>query len=196
MTENQILEKVAEYFKTHHLDLRRVDHRKMHDGNKSPDFELYSSGILASHVEVKSPLLLLNDKTQLFQWTTSVSKLRGFIHNAVKQFIDADSDHKDPWLLVFTSDHMQLNWTNMIHAITGIVTHVNTVTRDLRQERYVKETEEDVKKVDSFIWFQMSSDGVIHQFRFLINANSKFKQKCEEFEMSLRPQEGEPAYKK
>ncbi len=194
MTENQILEKVAEYFNAHHLDLRRVDHRKVDDGTKSPDFELYSSGILTSHVEVKSPLLLLNDKTQLFQWTTSVSKLRGFIHNAVKQFVDADSDHSKPWLLVFTSDHMQLNWTNMTHAITGIVGHGNTVTRDLRQERYVKETEEDVKKVDSFIWFQMGGDGVIHQVRVFINADSKFKEKCEEFEVSLRPQEGESAY--
>jgi hypothetical protein len=196
MTEPEILNKVEEYFKVHNLDITRVDHRKVNDGTKSPDFKLYSSGILVSHIEVKSPLLLLNDKTQLFQWTTSVSKLRGFIHNAVKQFVDVDNDHSEPWLLVFTSDQMQLNWTNMIHAITGVVSHGNTITRDLRKERYVRETEEDVKRIDSFIWFQMNSQGVIHQVRFFINAESKFKGKCEEFELALRPQDGEPAYKK
>lgn len=195
MTEKQVLLRIAEYFKARNLDLRRINTIKTH-GAKSPDFELFISENLAAYIEVKSPLLLLNDKTQLFQWTTSVSKLRGFIHVAVKQFTEADSQHTKPWLLVFTSDHMQLNWVNMIHALTGVVSHGGNITTDLRQERYVKDTESDVIKIDSIVWFQMNSEGKIHQVRFFVNAESKFKNECEKYIARLRPREGDRAYKR
>ncbi len=192
MTESQILNTVSVYFKEHGYVPKRVVAKKLLIGQKSPDFEIYYSGELDYYCEVKSPLLLINNKTQLFQWTTTISKLRNFIQSAVLQFTDMDSDHNKPWVLLFTSDHMQLNWTNMTHAITGIVGYGQTIIRDLRE--YVKDSEIDLKKIDMFIWFQMNQSTDIHQVRFFINAGSKFKRRCENIQEKLRPVAGEVSF--
>lgn len=196
MTEDQILTVVTDYLRSRKYNPKRIDANALPPGIKSTDYEVYSKGSLEFYCEVKSPLLLANTISQMFHWTTSISKIRNFIHDSIAQFIASDSLHNKPWVLVFTSDHMQLNWTNMCHAITGIVGYGTTIIKDLKNERYVKDTEEDVRKIDLFVWFQMNKNREIHQVRFFINVNSLFKQKDEEIVELLKPLPNEKAYKK
>lgn len=187
MTEHEILNSVSNYFLNHQYQTKRIDAGTLPQGKKAPDYEVFYNGCIDFYCEVKSPLLLVNDLTKMFHWSTSVSKLRKFIHKAVEQLKDSDPNHIQPWVVVFTSDHFQLNWANMVHAITGVIAYGNSIIRDLRTERYVVDTENDLKMIDLFVWFQMNKTGEIYQVRFFINKDSIHAEECEIIANKLEP---------
>lgn len=172
MTETQALALVTSYLHEHGFDPNRVDIKNLPQGKKSPDLDVMENGERAFFCEVKTPLLLANDVTKMFHWSTSIVKIRGFIHKAVKQFRDYDLNHHKPWVIIFTSDHMQLNWTNMKHVLNGFVSYPESsqIIADFRNKPYVIATNNDVKTVDLYVWFQINSltKDRIHQARFFL----------------------------
>lgn len=108
-TDQQSEKLVERYLTEHKYFPKRINIKKLPEGVRTPDFKVYEADVLKFYCEVKNPLLLANDLTQMFHWTTSVSKIRRFIHKkAVPQFKDIDSNHSYPWILFFTSGHFQL----------------------------------------------------------------------------------------
>lgn len=141
MTELLALELVENFLKNHRYNPKRIDASKLNPGEKAPDFEVLDLAELKFYCEVKTPELKLDAKEQIFKWTTTASKLRIFIHKAVKQFVGQDPKHLKPWVIAFTSDHFQLNWTNFTHCIQGAVAYNNQVLKDLGGMRFIKETD-------------------------------------------------------
>ena len=176
MTESLALELVERYLKNHKYDPKRIDTQKLPSGKKAPDFEVNDISELRFYCEVKTPELKLDSKTGLYKWTTTASKLRDFIHKAVKQFQDQDPNHLKPWVIIFTSDNFQLNWTNFAHCIQGAVAYDNQVIKDLGGMRFVRETDKDILYVDLFIWCQVNEEhGKVYQLVSFANADSSLR---------------------
>lgn len=188
MTEPIALEILEEYFKKHKYNPKRLDPNDFDPGTKVPDFEIKEGGKVQFLCELKSPNLHINKQTGLFQWTTTVSKLRDMLHKAVKQFNDCDPDHTLPRMLVFTSDHMQLNWTSLTHTLNGVVGFRQTMIKDLRNTGFIKRTNSDLEKIDFIVWCQTNSkDKRIYQYVPFINNDSKHFEKVNNISNKLKP---------
>lgn len=173
MTESLTLELVENYLTNHHFGSKRIDAKKLGIGKKAPDFEVDNDGKLNFYCEVKTPELKPNDQTQMFHWTTTVSKLRDLIHKAVKQFKDQDPNHLKPWVLIFTSDHFQLNWSNFVHCLQGAVAYNSQIIKDLSNQRFVVNTEDDIKAIDLFVWCQINAQAKkIYQMVHFVNGHA------------------------
>ncbi len=184
MTEPEILTIVKSYFIGHNLTVERI----VESSVKSPDLKVFINSDEFFFCEIKSPLLFPNSETFMFHWTTSVSKLREFIHKSVKQFMSVDPTHKQPWVLVFTSDHMQMNWTSLEHSLSGIVGYGKTVIKDLRNQRYVIDTEKDVSEIDLFCWIQINNlSNKIGQMYLKTNKYAKHQKKVESIRKVVTP---------
>lgn len=167
---------VSRYLTSHGYIPNKIETKQLGTGIKSPDFKVYEGEEFRFYCEVKNPLLLVNDITKMFHWTTSISKIRRFIHRAVEQFHDVDHDHLFPWIIVFTSAHFQLNWTNFNDAYLGCVARNGKIISDLRQEKYVVNYNKDVNAIDGYIWCQINPlDKRIIQFVPYINLDSRLK---------------------
>ncbi|NTU46518.1 hypothetical protein HGA88_02735 [Candidatus Roizmanbacteria bacterium] len=140
LLDKEAEEVVKQYLINHKYNPKRFTKEQLRSGNKSPDFYVEEGDNLQFYCEVKNPLLLVNEETQMFHWTTSVSKIREFIRKAVKQFEDVDKDHSKPWIICFTSSKFQPNWTNFIDTYLGYVARNGKMIKDLRKERYVIKT--------------------------------------------------------
>jgi len=174
MRESLALELIENYLKNHKYHPARIETKRLQSGEKSPDFEVKKTGKSKFYCEVKTPKQKLNDKTQMFHWTTTASKLRAFIHTAVKQFNACDPKHSYPWVLIFTSDHFQLNWSNFAHCIRGVVAYNFQIIKDMRNQRFIEETNEDVRTIDLFIWCQVNvKDEKIYQMVHFLNKDSE-----------------------
>jgi len=192
LTDREAEELIKEYLIRHSFTPKRFDTKKLVKGVKSPDFKVFNGDLLFFYSEVKNPLLLLNEITKMFHWTTSISKIRRFIHRAVEQFYDVDTNHKFPWIIAFTSTHMQLNWTNFTDAYLGYVARSGKMIYDLRKEKYVINYNEDVSMIDAYIWCQVNAESKrIHQYVPYFNSESKLKNKVEMIMQELKPFESE-----
>lgn len=197
-TENSIFtdkdaEKLVEsYLLKHSFDPVPINTKKLEIGVKSPDFQVYFENKLLFYTEIKNPLLLASNTTNMFHWTTTISKIRRFIRRAVNQFRDIDSNHNFPWLIAFTSSHAQLNWLNFSDAYLGYISRNGQMISDLRQEKYVTNYNIDVNTVDAYLWFQVNEkDKKIYQFVPIVNSNSILKRKLEVIIDKLLPLESE-----
>lgn len=189
MTEPQAIKLVEDYLSNHKHKPSRIDHKKTQEGEKSPDF-IVEHGKSIFYCEVKTPSLLPNKDTNMFHWTTTVSKIRALIHKAVKQFEAQDPNHKKPWVLFFISSHMQLNWTNYSHAIQGKIAFGNDLIRDL--EKFVSDTDGDVIKIDLSIWCQVNPNTLrVHQLVPFLNTGSPLIDETQRIYESLIPYESE-----
>ncbi len=188
MTEESILQIISSYLIKHKYTPERINTSKLPPGKKAPDFLVKANKILKFYCEIKTPDLKLNPKTNLFNWQTTVSKLRDLIHKAAKQFKDEDSLHSIPWVVIFTSCHMQLNWTNLSHCIQGKVGYGKDIIKDLTDQRYIKDTNQDVKNIDLFIWSQVNEQHKkIYQMVHFINHDSKLLSETTEISNKLIP---------
>lgn len=186
--DNKSEEIVCQYLIKHVFTPIRINTKKLDIGIKSPDFKVYEGNQYQFYCEVKNPILLANDVTKMFHWTTIISKIRRFIHRAVEQFHDVDNNHFFPWVIIFISNHFQLNWTNFNDAYLGYVVRDGKMISDLRQEKYVKHYNRDVNTVDAYIWCQVNpQNNRIFQFVSYINFDSKLKQKNKEIIKKLTP---------
>ena len=196
MIESQILLSVNTYLSNRGYKVVRLNPKNLQSNIKCPDFEVFFKEKRNFYCEVKSPLLLINEVTKMFHWTTSVTKLRDLIHKAVSQFSDQDPQHKFPWVLVFTSDHMQLNWSNMTHAIAGKIYYGEKLITDLNHLRRVKETVKDVDQIDLFVWMQMSEDAEIYQIRIMIQPKTKLMNQVIEIGKRFEPLPADKSFKR
>lgn len=188
MTESLALELVDGFFKNHKYNSKRIDTKRLPSGKKAPDFEVIDSSELKFYCEVKTPGLKPNDQTQMFHWTTTISKLRDLIHKAVEQFKNQDPNHLKPWVLIFTSDHFQLNWANFVHCLQGAVAYNSQIIKDLSNQRFVLDTEDDIKIIDLFIWCQVNAQAKkIYQMVHFVNGNSALLQKTKTISDRLIP---------
>lgn len=188
MTESLALELVENYLTNHNFGSKRIDVKKLAVGKKAPDFEINSDGKLVFYCEVKTPKLKLNDQTKMFHWTTTASKLRDLIHKAVKQFKDKDTNHLKPWVLIFTSDNFQLNWSNFVHCLQGAVAYNSKIIKDLSNQRFVVGTQDDIKAVDLFIWCQVNAQAKkIYQMVHFVNENAALFEETKAISYRLIP---------
>ena len=175
LPESKALLLVREYFSSHFLRCEYIDPRHLSGGIKSPDYKIFQAEEHLAYCEVKTPENQVNQQAGMYFWDTGFNKLRKFIHKAVKQFHDEDSNHSKPWIVVFTSNHPQLNYSSLLHCIRGSVVLGGTLIKDFRNKRFIKSSNKDLKSVDLFIWMQISYvSPKIYQVKFFLNDNSPF----------------------
>ena len=155
LTENEALEIVSSYFSNHGFVPNRIETTELPNGQKAPDFFAHKKNYQFL-CEVKSPALILDKTTGLYKWDTTFNKIRSHIHKAAKQFKSYDPQGKYPRVLVFTSNHPQLNWTSMVHNILGAVKFKDQGIRDYNDKNYVKDTKADLEYIGIFIWMQIN----------------------------------------
>lgn len=196
MTEHRILSSVSNYLAGHGCQVLRLSAKALPVGIKCPDFQVLLNDGTSFYCEVKSPLLQANEITEMFHWTTSVTKLRDLMHKAAEQFSDEDPKHESPWVLIFTSDHMQLNWSNLTHAYTGRVYYGDKTIVDLTHLKRVQETVRDVEQIDLFVWLQMNEKADIYQVRLMIQPKTKLKCQVIEIGRKLEPTPTDISYQR
>ena len=192
MTEQEALTIVRNYFINHNLQPSRIEPDKQSSNSRFPDFIVKDNGSDCFLCEVKTPLLKVHPATNMFHWTTSISKLRGFVHTSVKQFASYNSSHSLPWILVFTSDHFQLNMHNFGQCIKGVIAYNGNVIKDLRNMRFIKDTEKDLSRVDMYLWLQISpKDKTIYQLKMFLYDHSPHLLEVERISKLLSPYKDE-----
>lgn len=192
MTENEAIKLVQSYLKLHTFQGERVDTTKIPFGKKSPDLEVLENNKLVFYCEVKTPSLKQNKQTGMFNWSTTHSKLRGFIHQAVKQFIDYDPKHTLPWVIAFTSDNFQLNWSNFCHCIQGAVAYNGQIVKDLNNTRFIQDTNKDLLSTEMIVWFQINpKDKRVCQMKLFINQQARLFAETKRISDLLTPSDNE-----
>lgn len=192
MTENEAIRIVREYLEKHTLKGEKVDTTKLAPGKKSPDLEVKENNKLVFLCEVKTPSLKQNVQTKMFHWATTHSKLRGFIHQAIKQFTDHDPKHTLLWVIAFTSDNFQLNWSNFCHCIQGAVAYNGQVVKDLSSSRFIQDTNRDLLSTEMIIWFQVSpKDKKVYQLKLFVNQQSRLFTETKRLSDLLTPSSSE-----
>lgn len=183
---------VKNYFEKHGFSCKEIDTKNLPSGKKSPDFIVSRDNKLAFYCEVKTPEHKLNPATNMYHWDTTFYKLRRFLHTARKQFEDYDSKHKYPWVVVFTSNHPQLNWTNFTHNVIGAVAYNGTVIKDFRDKSFLQDSNKDLLSIEMIIWFQVSyTNKLIYQMRHFVNKQSQLLNVTEAISTSLTPYEND-----
>jgi hypothetical protein len=170
-----------------YLSARGYTATKIREGStKTPDLEVTGRDNVYLN-EFKSPELLLDPTLGLYKFATTNSKLLQFIRTAIKQFTAFDPAHNKPWVMTFTSRHMQLNWHSLFEAMQGgsiidgkvIANWTNTETfRRWQGCRYV---------VDLYVWLQVSDAGPI-EASFFTNDRTPHRTLIDSFVGELRVQ--------
>lgn len=192
MTESEALTVVKNFLIKHKFIPVRIEPKKQSDKQRYPDLIVKENEVDSFYCEVKTPLLKTNPKTNMFHWTTSISKLRDFVHTSVKQFESYNPYHSLPWILVFTSDHFQLNMHNFCQCIQGVVAYNGNVIKDLRNMRFIKDTEKDLSSIDMYLWLQISpKDKTIYQLKMFLYDHSPHLLKVERISNHLSPYKDE-----
>lgn len=187
LKEHEAIGIVNTYLEKNGLTVHRIDTKKLDNGKKAPDLSVSKKSELLFYCEVKTPELKLNPDTNMYHWDTTFYKLRKFIHKAVKQFNDFDPKHESLWVLAFTSNHPQLNWTNFVHNIFGAVSFNGNVIRDFRNKSFLLDSNKDMLSIDLFLWFQINyiNRSSIVQLKRFVNQDSKLFREAEILEKSL-----------
>ncbi len=167
MTDKKTLELVSEYLKSKGFNPIRID-QKMFPGKRIPDFKVEWGNGGLFYCEVKSPILKLDPKTNLFKHITTMSKLRYFIHTSAIQFKSVNPNHIIPNILIWTSDHFQLNYSNLVDCLRGAIYRSGSSIKNLEHTDFVLRTNKDIEEIDLHIWLQISAQGDIYQQTFYI----------------------------
>lgn len=151
---------------------------------KTPDYEITRVPHLLTYLaELKAPELHLNLNTGMYMHLTKIRKLRQFTQKALAQFESADKVHSKPRIMIFTSSYFQFHGKNLMEALLGYIDK----TADFRDDKIVKETQSYIKKVDLFIWLQVSPKSKLaYQATLIKNLDSKFKTSIESITLELR----------
>jgi len=189
LKENEAREIVKEYLLNHRLSLGEINPDNLPEGKKSPDFVIKEDDKVVGYCEVKTPAHNLNPITQLYQWDTTFYKLRRFLHTAKKQFGDYDPRHKKPWVIIFTSNHPQLNWKSFTDNIIGAVAFNGQVLRDFRNKKFLADSDRDLLSIDMVVWFQVNyiDRQKVYQVKFFINKDRPLLAEVEKLSNRLKP---------
>lgn len=153
---------------------------------KTPDG--YIDGFGVKYVsEIKSPVLRLDIKTQLYKFKTTHRKILDFIHTASKQFESFDAKHERPRVMIFTSIHSQLNWKSFTDAIQGgVVDQKGRVLHDLSKTPVYQSTLPLLSGIDLYVWYQVSgSKDKFFQASYFVNQDSRFAAECQDLIKNL-----------
>jgi hypothetical protein len=167
---------VKNYFLDRGFSILDIDPRALPPGKKPPDFIIKKDDDIKGYCEVKTPANIINPITNLYQWDTAFYKLRKFSHKARKQFDDYDPSHTKPWIIVFTSNHPQLNWKNFFNTLMGAVIFNGKILRDFRNMDFTLKTNKDLLSIDLILWFQINyiDRRNICQTRYFVNKEGRF----------------------
>ena len=182
---------VKKYFIKHGFQVEEIDPSTLKEGKKSPDLIIKKNNKSVCYCEIKTPSLNLNPVTGLYQWNTIFYKLRRFIHTAYKQFFSFDPKHKEPWVIVFTSNHPQLNWTSFTNNVIGAVVFNGKVLKDFRSEKFLPKSNEELLSIDMIVWLQVSylDRQEVYQVKFFINKDRPLIKEVEALSVALRPKD-------
>jgi hypothetical protein len=146
--------------------------QNMYPNKKITDFKVeWGQGGLF-YCEVKSPKLILDPITNLFKHVTTMSKLRDDLHYANKQFKSVNPSHIIPNVLIWTSDYMQLNWSNFVDCLRGRMVRNGKIIKDLSNADFIVRTNKDIGEIDIYIWLQIGGSGKVIQKRYFYNKDS------------------------
>ncbi|MHA1304177.1 MAG: hypothetical protein ACTSPI_10795 [Candidatus Heimdallarchaeaceae archaeon] len=191
MDEKTSIKIVSAFLRNHGYDPKRLKANKV-SGQKTPDFEVYKNGSPHFLCELKTLTLIPNPVTNMFHWNTTVSKIREHISKGYKQLSHYDKKHDLPWIMFFVSTHFQLNWTNMVHGLRGVVGFNGEVIKDLTDQRFIQATDSEVKQIDAFIWSQVNAEKKrVYQLVHFVNANSSLLDATNDIVDKLIPYEDE-----
>lgn len=190
LSEKEAREIVKNYLLSHGFVVDEIKPDDLPIGKKSPDFIIKEGGDITGYCEIKTPAFILNPITNLYQWDTTFYKLRRFLHTAKKQFDDYDPQHEKPWVIVFTSNHPQLNWTSFTHNVIGAVAFNGKVIRDFRDKKFLPESNKDLLSIDMIVWFQINylDRRKVYQVKFFINKDRPLIDKVEKLSNRLKPE--------
>lgn len=179
LRESEAKSIVKDYLIERGYQVEEIDPKEVPEGIKSPDFEVKWDKQTAFLCEIKTPSHNLDPIFKMYKWDTVFYKLRRFIRTASKQFSDFDPEHNTPWVIVFTSNHPQLNWTSFTHNVIGAVAFNGQVIRDYRDKQFVGQSNNDLLKIDMIIWFQVNylNRKEVYQVKFFINKDNRFVEK-------------------
>lgn len=189
LTEPEAIKIVSDYFSKHKFKPERIVTEDLSSGQKSPDLAGSQKGESIFYCEVKTPSLIFNEEIGLYMWSTTFNKLRSRIHTAAKQFNAIDKEHKLPRIVAFTSNHPQLNWTQLQHNILGAVKYGDQILKDFRGKTFVADTDADINAIDLFLWFQINyiNRESIVELAIYQNFDSNLRNEVEELANNLRP---------
>jgi hypothetical protein len=139
--------------------------------------------------EVKSPILMFDHKAAPFgyKFSTTHNKILVAIHSAKKQLRKLDPKHLLPHILVYTSPHPQLDYSNLVHAMSGyIAMQDGTITTDLRDTEIFKNTKNIIQDIDLYAWFQIGGGGKFIRVNYFSNHKSIHAKTIEDLVAGLK----------
>lgn len=176
LSESEARKIVKDYLISRGCAVDEIDTKTISEGKKSPDLVIKEGNKILAYCEIKTPAHNLNPQAGMYLWDTIFYKLRRFLHTAKKQFSDYDPDHEKPWIIIFTSNHPQLNWTNFAHNVIGAVAYNGQVIKDYRGKKFVADSNKDLLSIDMIIWFQVNylDRNDVYQVKFFINKDRAY----------------------
>lgn len=156
LTESIAISLVRDHLATIKLVGQKIPENNNGQGNKTPDLLILNNNTTIALGEVKTPELTLDPIIKMYLWRTTFYKIRKFVHKAYKQFEIFDKSHKLPRILFFTSNHPQLNWTSLVHNITGVVGFDSTLIKDFRDLTFLSDSNKELNQIDAIVWLQIN----------------------------------------
>lgn len=156
LTEYEAKEVVKKYLARGGFTANEIDTKNQPEGLNIPDLEVSEGSRIASYGEVKTPNHILNPVTGMYMWNTTINKLRALSKKAIKQLETYEPSYEHPRVIVFTSDHPQLNWTNCVHHIQGAVSYNKEIVKDFRNRETGWDLANDLRKIEMIIWLQVN----------------------------------------
>lgn len=144
---------------------------------KRPDYEITRIPRALSYLgELKAPELNLNPDTKLYMHLTKIRKLREFTQKGASQFEAYDARHTKIRILIFNSTHSQFHGRNLLEALHGYIPNNDgTLLADFRSDRIIMGTATDIRKIDLYLWLQISSQKQVFQATYIMNSLSPYE---------------------
>jgi hypothetical protein len=175
LTEKEALVAVISHFTECKLNPDRIDHKNNKQGEESPDLIIKKDGVNLLLCEVKTPGHYIDPVLRMYLWKNVYGRLRDRLRKARKQFESYDPKHQLPRVVVFTSNHPQLNYTHCRSNIIGAMVVGNKILQDFRNLPEFKYAEKNIRNVDMILWCQVNRmNKVIFETEHFINGKSKY----------------------
>ncbi len=119
-------------------------------------------------------------------WKNVYNRLQSGLTKARKQFESFDKSHDLLRVVVFTSNHPQLNFNSCKNNILGIVQLGEELIQDYREKPEFKYTEKDRRSIDIILWAQINRyTKEIFETEYFVNMESKHINKMDDILKTL-----------
>jgi len=166
MKDTKPIELTQNYLKQKGFEPQRIS------SEGKPDFEVFYRGGGFFFCEVKSPQLIYDEKSQCYKHSTTFSKIYDLLHKAGKQFLKVNSKHIVPNVLIWTSYHFQLNYSNFIECFKGYIELNGRPIRDFRNSAFNRKVLNDWKVIDMHIWLQCNENNEYYEEKIFFSNRS------------------------